>query len=97
MSNYATKSDLKNAKGADISQFTKKKNDLTTLKSGVDKLDIDKLEKLDVRKLVPVPKDLSKLSDVGKNEVVKKDEDIEDKITSITNVANDAALDAKIN
>ena len=57
------------------------------LKSDVDKLDTDKLEnvptylsnfkikidKLDVDKLVPVPVDLSKLTDVAKNDVVKKD------------------------
>ena len=32
----------------------------------------NKLEKLDVDKLVPVPADLSKLSDIAKNDVVKK-------------------------
>ena len=31
------------------------------------------MDKLDVDKLVPVPLDLSKLSDVVKNDVVKKD------------------------
>ena len=40
--------------------------DLASLKTEVDKLDIDKL--------VPVPVDLSKLSDVVKNDVVKKTE-----------------------
>ena len=39
-------------------------NILNNLKSKVDKLDVDKL--------VPVPVDLSKLSDVVKNDVVKK-------------------------
>ena len=38
---------------------------LRNLKSKVDKLDVDKL--------VPVPVDLSKLSDAVKNDVVKKD------------------------
>ena len=33
-----------------------------------------KVEKLDVNKLVPVPVDLSKLSDAGKSDVVKKTE-----------------------
>ena len=32
----------------------------------------NKVDKLDVDKLVPVPVDLSKLSDVVKNDVVKK-------------------------
>ena len=32
-----------------------------------------KVDKLDVDKLVPAPVDLSKLSDVVKNDVVKKD------------------------
>ena len=86
LSNYTTKADLKNATGVDKSDFAKK-TDLANIKSEVDKLDIDKLEKvptglnslkgkvdkLDVDKLVPVPVDLSKLSDVVKNDVVKID------------------------
>ena len=42
LSNYATKTDLKNATGIDTSPFPKKV-DLVSLKSNVDKLDIDKL------------------------------------------------------
>ena len=45
LSNYATKTDLKNATGVDISKFAKKV-DLASLKSEVDELDIDKLEKV---------------------------------------------------
>ena len=65
LSNYATKSVLKNAKGVDTSKFAKKV-DLASLKSNIDKLDIDKLknipsnlsnlkskvDKLDIDKLV---------------------------------------------
>ena len=40
LSNYATKSDLKNASGVDTSSFAKK-TDLAKLKSDVDKLNID--------------------------------------------------------
>ena len=47
----------------DVSSFALKSN-LASLKTKVDKLDIDKL--------VPIPVDLSKLSDVVKNDVVKK-------------------------
>ena len=68
LSNYATKTDLKNATEIDTSSFAKKVN-LASLKSNVDKLDIDKLknlptnlsnlkskgDKLDVDKLLPVP------------------------------------------
>ena len=43
LSNYATKADLKNATGADTSEFAKK-TDLASLKSDVDKLDIAKLK-----------------------------------------------------
>ena len=39
-SNYATKSDLKNASAVDTSSFAKK-TDLAKLKSDVDKLNID--------------------------------------------------------
>ena len=63
LSNYATKTDLKNITHIDTSSFELKTN-LATLKTEVDKLDIDKL--------APVPADLSKLSDVVKNDVVKK-------------------------
>ena len=63
MPNYATKTDLKNVTHVDTSSFALKTN-LANLKTEVDKLDIDKL--------VPVPVDLSKLSDVAKNDVVEK-------------------------
>ena len=43
LSNYATKADFQNAAGVDTSDFSKK-NDLSNLKSDVDKLDIDKLK-----------------------------------------------------
>ena len=68
LSNYATKSDFKNATGVDTSDFGKK-TDLANLKSDVDKLDIDKLkvvpsglsslkskvDKLDIGKLETTP------------------------------------------
>ena len=85
LSNYATKTDLKNVAGLDTWSFAKKV-DLPNLKSDADKLDIvrlknlptnwnnlkGKVDKLDVDKLVPVPVDLRKLRDVVKNDVVKK-------------------------
>ena len=63
LSNYATKSDLKNVTHVDTSSFALKKN-LASLKTEVDKLDIDKL--------APILADLSTLSDAVKNNVVKK-------------------------
>ena len=63
LSNYATKTDIKNISHIYTSNFPLKSN-LTGLKTEVDKLDIDKL--------APVPVDLSKLSDVIKNDVAKK-------------------------
>ena len=51
-----------------------------------------KVDKLDVNKLAAVPSNLSKLSDVVKNDVVKKDvykakiKNIEDEIPDITNL-----------
>ena len=63
LSNYATKADIKNISHVDTSSFALKTN-LANLKTDVDKLDIDKL--------VPVPVDLSKLSDIVKNDVGKK-------------------------
>ena len=55
----------------DKSQFAKK-DDLAKLKSEGDKLDIDKLYELDPDKLKPVPVDLSTLSDVVNDDIVKK-------------------------
>ena len=63
LSNYPTKADIKNISRVDTSSFALKSN-LASLKTEVDKLDIDKL--------VPVPVNLSKLRYVVKNDVVKK-------------------------
>ena len=63
LSNYATKTDIKNTSHVDASNFALKTN-LSNLKTEVDKLDIDKL--------VPIPNGLSKLSNVVKNDLVKK-------------------------
>ena len=63
LSNYATKADIKNISHVDTSSFALKIN-LAKLITEVDKLDIDKL--------VPVPVDLSKLSDVVKMMLLKR-------------------------
>ena len=63
LSNYAAKTDLKNETHVDTWSFALKTN-LASLKTEVDKLDIDKL--------VPVPVDLSKFSDVVKMMLFKK-------------------------
>ena len=63
LSNYARKTNLKNVTHVDTSTFALKTN-LASLKTEVDILDIDKL--------APISVDLSKLSDVVKNDVVKK-------------------------
>ena len=82
LSNYATKADIKNISHVDTSSFALKTN-LANLKTEAGKLDIDKL--------VPVPVDLSKLSDVVKNDVIKKTDynakitEIENKIPNINN------------
>ena len=61
LSNYATKADIKYISNVDTSSFALKTN-LANLKTEVGKLDIDKL--------LPVPTDLSKFSNVVKNDVV---------------------------
>ena len=65
LANYATKTDLKNVSHVDVSNFALKSN-LSSLKTEVNKLYIGKL--------VPVPVDLSELSDTVKNDVIKKTE-----------------------
>ena len=87
LSNYAIKSDLNSATGVDTSDFAKK-TDFANLESDVDKLDIDKLknvpndlsnfkskvDKLDIGKLETTQVDLSELTNIVKNDVVKKSE-----------------------
>ena len=63
LSNYATKKDINDITHVDTSNFALKTN-LSSLKTEV--------EKLDIHKLATVPVDLSKLSNVVKNDVVKK-------------------------
>ena len=118
LSNYATKADIKNITHVDTSRFALKTN-LASIKTKVDKLDIDKLKILPNNlsnlknemknlsnlnnKLVTVPLDLSKLTNVIKNQVVKKTEynskikNIEDKIPDISNLATKSILNTKIN
>ena len=63
LSNYATKTDLKNVSHVDVSSFALKSN-LASLKTEVDKIDAGKLK--------TGPVDLAKLSNVVKNGVIKK-------------------------
>ena len=63
LSNYATKTDIKNVSHVDTSSFALRTN-LASLKTEVDKLGIDKL--------VPISVDLSKLSDVLKMMLLKR-------------------------
>ena len=80
LSNYAAKTDLKNVTHVHTASFALKTN-LDNLKIEVDKLDIDKL--------IPVPTDLSKLSNVVKNDVVKKDA-YDKLVTKINNIDTSA-------
>ena len=65
LSSYATKTDLKKVTHVDVSSFTLKTN-LASLKTEVDKIDVDKLK--------TVPVDLTKLSNIVKNDVVRNTE-----------------------
>ena len=73
LTNYATKDDVKNITHVDFSSFASKTN-LAALKTEVDKIDVDKLK--------TTPTDLAKLSNVVKDDVVKKT-DYNAKVTSI--------------
>ena len=88
LTNYATKTDLKNITHTDVSSFASKTN-LLALKTEVDKIDIDKLK--------TVPDDLAKLSNVVKNEVVKKTDFSADNYVTRTKFSADTnSLDDKI-
>ena len=92
LANYATKTDLKNITHVDVSSFTSKTN-LAALKTEVDKIDVDKLK--------TAPTDLAKLSNVVKNDVVKKTEYnakvtiIESQIAGVTKNTTDNLNDIK--
>ena len=89
LSNYATKADIKNISHVDTSRFALKTN-LFNSKTEVDKLDINKL--------VSVLVDLSKLSHVVKNDLLKETDynakitEIENKFPDISNLATKTAL-----
>ena len=63
LTNYATKTDLKNITHVDLSSFASKTN-LAALKTEVDKIDSDKLK--------TVPADLAKLTNSVENDLIKK-------------------------
>ena len=88
LSNYATKDDVKNIIHVDVSSYATKTN-LAALKTEVNKIDVDKLKR--------VPDDLAKLSNVVKNEVVKKIDFSADTYVTRTKFSTDTnALDDKI-
>ena len=88
LTNYATKTDLKNITHTGVSSFASKTN-LAALKTEVDKIDVNKLK--------TVPDDLGKLSNVVKNEVVKKIDFSADNYVTRTKFSTDTnALDDKI-
>ena len=88
LSNYATKNDIKNITQVDISSYATKTN-LAALKTEVDKIDTGKLK--------TVPDDLAKLTNVVKNEVVKKTDFSADNYVTRTKFSTDTnSLDDKI-
>ena len=88
LTNYATKTDLRNITHTDVSSFASKTNS-AALKTEVDKIDVDKLK--------TVPDDLAKLSNVVKNEVVKKPDFSADDCVKKTKFSGDInSLDDKI-
>ena len=90
LSNYATKKDINDITHVDVSGFASKTN-LAALKTEVDKIDADKFK--------TVPVDLAKLSNVVKNEVVKKTDynakvtNIESRIAGVTKNTVDNLVD----
>ena len=73
LTNYATKTDLKNITHVDVSSLASKTN-LAALKTEVDKIDVDKLK--------TAPVDLAKLTKAVENDLVKKT-DYNTKVTTI--------------
>ena len=93
LTNYATKTDLKNITLADVSSFASKTN-LAALKTEEDKIDIDKLK--------TAPVDLAKLTNAVENDLVKKTvyntkvTSIEGQLAEITKNTNSFVLKTKL-
>ena len=88
LANYATKEDVKNITHVDVSSYDSKSN-LAALKTEVDEIDVDKLK--------AVLDDLAKLTNVIKNETVKKTDFNADNYVKKTKFSADTnALDDKI-
>ena len=88
LSNYANKKEINDITHVDTSNFALKTN-LLSLKTEVDKLDFNKL--------VPIPNDLRKLSNVVKNDVVKK-VDYNKLVAKVDNIdTNDFVLKTNFN
>ena len=81
LSNYATKADLKNATVVNKSPLASK-SDLAIWKTKVDKIDVEQLK--------TVPVDLSKLSNVVNNYVVKRT--VNDKLVAKVNNTHTSAF-----
>ena len=80
LTNYAIKTDLKSITHVDVSSYASKTN-LSALKNELDKIVVDKLK--------TVPDDLAKLSNVVKNEVVKKTDFSADNYVTRTKFSTD--------
>ena len=88
LTNYATKTDLKNIAHVNTSSYALKTN-LAALKTEVDEIDTNKLK--------TVPDDLAKLTNVVKHETVKKtDFNADNYVTRTKFSTNTNALDDKI-
>ena len=92
LTNYATKTDLKNITHVDVSSFASKTN-LASIKTEVDKIDVDKLK--------TVPVDLAKLTNAAEHNLVKKTvyntkvTSIETQIAGLTKTTVDNLADIK--
>ena len=78
LSSYAAKAELKNATGVHASELA--------AKSGLASSKIDKIDKIDIDWLKTVPVDLSKLSNVVSNGIVKKKNGYNKLIDKVNNV-----------
>ena len=88
LANYATKDDVKNITHVDVSSYASKTN-LAALKTEVHKIHVDKLK--------AAPDDLAKLTNVVKNETVKKiDFSFDDYVKKTKFSADTNASDDKI-
>ena len=93
MSNYATKTDLKDVTGVDTSKFAKNV-DLASLKPNVNQLDVDKLKNVPSAKINKIKGEIPRITNLDTNTALTA---VGNKTPDVSNLVKKADYNSKIN